>query len=170
MNFIKKLDLYSKKKNHKVILIFDGGGYSYPSKESIGNVQVIFSGYKNTADELIKNYIVENKGKDLFLVTSDRELRNFALKFAIESIASRDFYNLMQGDQAFVANLTYQKSKDNLIKTSQENNDLDMLMEEASKMIVKKKEDFKSDSKSRQKNPLKASKKEKKLIRKIKKL
>ena len=67
-DFIRKLDSYAKQKNHKVILVFDGGGYSFPFTEKIGLVKVIYSGYKQSADDFIKNYIKENKNQNLLLL------------------------------------------------------------------------------------------------------
>lgn len=167
-DFIRKLHFYAKKKNHKVILVFDGGGYSYPFTETIGLVKVIYSGYKQSADDFIKNYIQENKNQNLLLITADRDIRNFASNFNIQSLTSYEFYDLFSNSQESIKPLTAEKTKDTLFKTTEQNiPDLDKLMEEASKIMVRKTEDRKSEPPKKQ-NSL--SKKDKKIVQKIKKL
>src|SRR5437016_886266 len=108
LRFVKKLNYYSKIKNHKVVIVFDGGESSYSTKETIENVDVVYSGYKISADEFIKSYLVENKNQNLFLITSDRDLQKFALSLNIEFISSRRFYDLLNSSEE-IKLLSYKK-------------------------------------------------------------
>ena len=168
--FIKKLHYYAKKKGHKIILFFDGGGFGFPSAENVGLVRVIYSGYKQSADELIKSYILENKNQDLLLITSDREIRSFASQFRVQSLPALDFYFLLKNDQEAPAKaITAEKTKDTLYKTtSQDTPDLDTLMEEASRIMIRKTEDRGQEPKNKHQNSI--SRKDKKLVQKLKKL
>lgn len=166
MSIIQKFNNYAKNKNHQVVLVFDGGQSAYPTKEKICEVLVVYSGYKDSADDVIKNYISENKNSDLLLVTSDRELRNFATKIGIESIAVLDFNRFfiessMQKKQ--VIDKTLHKT------TSSKCYELDELMSESTNKVEVKSEDLDYMIKDTKKSKT-ISKEEKKLIQKLKKL
>ncbi len=167
-DFIKKLNNYAKKRHHKVTIVFDGGGYTFPTTDVFHEVTVIYSGYKYSADEIIKNILDDLKNKELLLITSDNELRNFAKKINIDSIASQEFYGFMKDIKEFVPELSLQKSDDIAHKiTQKEDEELDKLMDEASKTILRKKEDIGPKVKEKFKE---LPKNDKKLIKKIKKL
>lgn len=165
--YVNQLNIYCKKKNHKAILVFDGGTFAYPSKEIIDLVTIIFSGYKSTADQVIKNYISENKGKDLILITSDRDLQKFAKSLNFEFLPVSEFNGfLFNKEKDRVADTI--KIKDQAIKTSNEHNfDLDNLMNKISNIEILKDDDIISN-KHQKANSI--SKTKKQLIKKIKKL
>ena len=95
-NFIGQLGRYAKKRQHKIVLVFDGGPYDRATKERISGVYVVYSGSLESADDYIKRYLKENKELDLLLISSDRDLRNTAKRFNIESMQAPDFYKIMQ--------------------------------------------------------------------------
>ncbi len=166
--FVKQLVLYSQKKRHKVVLVFDGGADDAPYREKVKNVYVVYSGYSQTADDYIKQYILDNKNKDILLVSYDRELRNFASKYSIDSIGSHEFYGIMIAALR-VKNVDGTKISKNIIKTSQASNDeLDQLMQSTN--IEYKADDFVHENKVCTGSFCKVSKKERKIINKIKKL
>lgn len=164
-DFISILNNYAKIKEHKIILVFDGGSYSYPSKQNFDQVTVVYSGYNSSADDTIISIMDEKRSRDILLITSDRELRKFALNISIDSVSSLEFYD-------FVKNLgkvkIESKSDKTLHKTSNDNSlELDQLMQEGTKQIQKKEEIFHSNR--NKKNDM-LSKREKKIDQKLRKL
>lgn len=53
-HFLNQLHYYGKKKGHAIIVIFDGGLFSYPEREIHKSVTVIYAGARRTADDYIK--------------------------------------------------------------------------------------------------------------------
>src|SRR5258708_757099 len=95
-HFLAQLGRYAKRKKHKIILIFDGGSSPMPFVSDHHGVTVVYSGYVDTADDLIKIKLTELQGKDVLLVSSDRELNSWAAKYDMPSIEAADFYELLQ--------------------------------------------------------------------------
>lgn len=165
--FINKIAKYSKKKGHKAIIIFDGGPFGWPTKEKIRGISIIYSGYKQTADESIKQFIIEHRNKNLLLVSSDRELNQWADAAEVVSLDSYHFLLLLK--QALQKPPVHTIKKNNVVKTSEtQNHELDQLMLEASQQIEVKKEDLEGAPIDRAEE--KVSKKEKKQLKKIRKL
>jgi predicted RNA-binding protein with PIN domain len=82
------MDRIFSKRNVKVSLHFDG----YPREElRILNIKIIYS--KNiTADEMIKKEIERSKNpKNLVVITSDLNLKDFAQKCSCKIISSEEF-------------------------------------------------------------------------------
>jgi len=90
--FVVQLAHYLKKRGLKGVIVFDGGESNYQYREKRGNVIVIFSGYKETADEVIATYLQEHREYALLLVTSDRELRNYAETLGKTTMGAPEFY------------------------------------------------------------------------------
>ena len=94
--FIHELGRYAKMRQHKIILVFDGGPYDRTSQERIAGVYVVYSGALESADDYIKRYLKEHKELDILLISSDRELRSAAARYHIESVQAPDFYVMMK--------------------------------------------------------------------------
>ncbi len=142
-SFIARLRRYSAKKKHTIVLVFDGGITNFVSKEIELGLTIIHSGYKQLADDVIKDYLADHAGtEELVLITSDRELRSFAQKLSVESIASDDFFKLLKAaEEETKTSLKKTIQKDIAYKLSeQENPELDILM--VATNIQEKKEDF----------------------------
>lgn len=92
--FLVKLGRYGRKKRHKMVVVFDGGFYEWPSKEKKAGVTVIYSA-RESADEVIQQYLEDHKSKDILLVSSDHELNLFASHLHIVSIGSEEFIYLV---------------------------------------------------------------------------
>jgi predicted RNA-binding protein with PIN domain len=166
--FIRQLSRYVRKKNHKVILVFDAGPFDRSTKEHFDSVCVVYSGLQMTADDYIREYVERNKGADMLLVTSDRELRLHARQASVESMPPDEFYDLIRSTLAAEKNASKYSSKTELIKTTESTNpELDALMLDVIGPIPYKKEDILP---SEQKDLQTKSKKERKLLRQIKKL
>lgn len=167
LKFINELSRYSKKKNHRVVIVFDGGDFSFAAGEVVNDIQIIYSGYKDSADTVIKDYLSENSSRDILLVSSDRELRDFASKLNIDSIKALDFYDFVKKSNSEI--LPKKIKGDTLVyKTSEElDQDLDDLMLDASGKIDFKDEDFKTQNSTHNKR---TEKYQQKVIKKFKKL
>lgn len=165
--FIKQLSAYAAKKSHKIIVVFDAGPFSRSTKERMHGIYVVYSGTRETADDYIRDYVEAHKSEDLLLVTSDRELRRHAAARSVESIESIQFYAMVQEaikKQAAQKGLTVQT-----IKTSQDaDHELDALMSTMD-FVPQKREDV-LPNKSRESDGQQLSKKERHLLKKIKKL
>jgi len=167
--FIDSLGRYAKIRQHKVILVFDGGPYDRPTKERVSGIYVVYAGWSESADDYIKRYLKEHKSLDILLISSDRDLRNTARRCKIESVRSRDFYKTMQ--VALKEGASKKTKETEVIKTiAGYDEELDKIMREGSKVVHKKVEDFIAHKKSRKSKAQKPSKKERKKIKKIKKL
>lgn len=169
MTFIAQLNQYARRKNHRIILVFDGGPYESVYKEMVNVVAVIYSGARKTADDVIKNYISKNSTLDLLLVSSDRELNRYASRFGVASIDSHAFYLLLQED---IDDRRLKKSvcnKGQIIKlTESVNFELDQLMENSLGEVPIKQEDIVSNDIICDQR--KMTKKDRTLLKKLKKL
>jgi len=90
--FVDNLCDYFRKRKLKGVIVFDGGESCYPYHVKKGLVEVIFSGYKESADDVILRYLDEYKGHEVVLVSSDRVLRDYASTLGKESIKADEFY------------------------------------------------------------------------------
>jgi predicted RNA-binding protein with PIN domain len=73
---VNLLGRYAQKRTHKVIIFFDGGAATIPYQEKQKGIVVWFSGQEKTADDLIIEYVYAHKGKDMLIITLDRDLKN----------------------------------------------------------------------------------------------
>ena len=164
--FIKAVTRYAHAKKHMIVLVFDGGASSWletfaPST----HVKVIYVGHGKSADDYIKEYLEAYKHEDIALVSSDRELNRFADKRSIPSLEAHAFMELVEGVVAG-NDKNERKGTSALHKVSStENEALDELMA-ALEPEMKKEEDDKMPS-SKKNMP---SKKERFLLKKVKKL
>lgn len=166
--FIKKLCQYTHKKNHTMQLVFDGGMSLWPEKSNPSTkMQVIYVGKNKSADDYIKDYLDEHKNYEVVLVSSDRELNNFAAQRSIPSIDAQVFLNLLQ--EAFEQKSTAKKSSEQQpYKLIEEDNaTLDALMASLNPSPENKKEEYSKKNYSKEKQ---LSKKERLLLEKLKKL
>ncbi len=169
--FIKQLSEYAHKKKHHVVLVFDGGSYVRPTKEIKGDVQIIYSGYHESADDYIYRYVEKHKSYDMLLISSDRELRKkVAACAAVEAVHPEEFYRLFLQKLCCTPEQVRVNKKSKSLKTSQEENaEVDALMAEFSTLKPMPKSEV-SVHEFREKRPHRKSKKERKLLTKIKKL
>jgi len=163
--FLKLLGNYAKKKKHSIVVIFDGGGSSFSYSENEYGLEIVYSGFQETADDLIVRYVRERRGQEMFLVTSDRELAGFAVGYGVDILKSDKFYEL-------VKDLEIEQKVDmfdsTLYKmTNIESSELDELMKQGTQQIKIKEE---SEEKSRKSSAKKPSRAERRSYQKLKKL
>jgi len=167
--FIATIVRYAQLKNMSIELVFDGGPYGLSDRVSVKNVVVSHSGAQESADDLIKSLIHAYKGRNLLLVSTDRELGRYASLHGVEAIDSADFYRLMR--KAFDAvEVPSKKGNKELVKTTEKTDPaLDTLMAEYTVSIKKGfAEDFPETK--RCSGEKKVSKRERRLEKKIRKL
>src|ERR1700735_5565234 len=99
-SFINKLIKYAHEKNHYMVIVFDGGPHKFPHKAVGKKIEVIYVGTLQTADDYIKDYIQKHQSKDLLLVTSDRELVQFAGRYQVQVVPGDTFYGYLDGSHA----------------------------------------------------------------------
>lgn len=166
--FLIQLGRYVRRKKHSIIVIFDGGSNHLPEKMDQYGVHVVYSGYVESADDLIKKKLITLYGKDALLVSSDRELNDWAAKYDVPSIDAQDFYDLLQG--ALAAQSDGGQFAMEEIHISDEAQDLDTLMEEATRVVPVKQQDLMRKVERRVSPSYKQSKINRRLIEILKKL
>jgi predicted RNA-binding protein with PIN domain len=159
--FINMLGKYGQKKNHHIIVVFDGGPDVWPSQEKDHGILVAYSGIKQSADDLIKKALLQKP--QVLLVTSDNELKA-AAKQGTMVMDSIEFYVLVKQELAHKE----KPVKGTLHKTSAEENPLvDELMRKDSQAIYKGDTESGQERRSKGQTP---SKKERAYLQKLKKL
>lgn len=167
--FIEELGRYARLRGHKVVLVFDGGPYDRAFQERVAGVYVVYAGWQESADDYMKRYLDEHRELDMVLVSSDREVRAAAHRFHIESIPAPDFYSVMR--LALQEELSFKGKETEVVKISEsDNEELDALMRAGSFAVQTKAEDALERIGSRESKAHRASKRDRKTIKKIRKL
>lgn len=151
--FVRLMGKYAQKKNHKIIIFFDGGPHEKPYESRLNGAYVWYAGTNLTADELIIQHAPSYKNKDAALITSVRDLINrtaFSLKVVFEPLF---FYtqvkSAFQSADAISDTIT-------IIKTSENTDEeLDRLMHEAALLPTLHREDNKNPLSSKHITPSK---------------
>lgn len=159
--FINMLGKYAAKKNHHIVVVFDGGPDVWPSQEKDHGILVAYSGIKQSADDLIKKALIQKP--NVLLITSDNELKATA-KLGTMVMDSLEFYTLVKQER-----MPQEKpTKGTVHKTSKEENALiDELMRLDSQAIYKGEAEEGHERRSKGQTP---SKKERAYLQKLKKL
>ena len=89
---IKRLSEFKKRKGHKVTVVFDGWdrGPIEEERSKEGAITIIFSRRGEKADDVIKR-MASRGGKDLLIVTSDRDLAYAASRSGTTVVSSNHF-------------------------------------------------------------------------------
>jgi len=100
---IERLAAYRRIRGHKISVVFDAWGspHVYRQDRSHRGVTIIFTRHGETADEWIKRRL-RDIGAGI-VVTSDREIREYAHQMGIVTIISRDFERKM--DEAILCEM-----------------------------------------------------------------
>lgn len=169
-DWIQKFKEYVRMKNNRIVLVFDAGPDMYGSDDVFGNVTVIYSGQKKSADDVIKSWLLKWRGVEVLVVTSDREIRDFASTLDVVSVGSDDFYKIF--DRVMQQEMRYeQKIMHTLHKVSDvQSLELDELMEKSSRFLG---QDFvirEDVGPIRIRNGKKVSKQDKRMLKKLEKI
>lgn len=166
--FINLLSNYAKKKRHKILLVFDGELDNELLCTQFPFIDIVCSG-TNSADDYIKSYVnnTDKRKNDMLLVSSDRNLCTFVLKYKIPTMDSDAFILLINDQKSKKIPLNNKNTK--IYKTSgKQDSALDKLMQEGSNSLMFK--DELENFQKRKSSSCKLSKKEKEIIRISKKL
>lgn len=166
-HFIKLCGKYGKKKGHKMIVVFDAGPYDRPTQFREHNAYVVYSGIHETADTYIKRYLKKHQEYDVLLITSDSDVARYASRLGIPSMDSAHFHTIMQQEVGKRSREVLEKDAPAVKLKKEERPELDALMQEASKVVPTKSEDMLVEEREPKK---KLSKRERQLMKKIKKL
>ncbi|MGC2310408.1 MAG: NYN domain-containing protein [Candidatus Babeliaceae bacterium] len=156
------LESYTRRKNHSITIVFDGGMSKWPAKMYENQVTLIYSGTALNADTVIKGLITEEcKGKECVIVSSDNDIILYAQQHEIVSIDAVAFYHLMVQQAPVKKHKPTAALKRPGYTSSTE---LDLLMQQSKPLLIKDEaeEEFLESKK--------VSKREKKLQEILKKL
>jgi len=89
---IEKLSNYKRQKNVSISIIFDGwkNGMPIQNQELSRGIKIIYSKLGEKADDVIKR-LIANSSEEIVVVSSDREIRDFAEKHSTVSLSSSEF-------------------------------------------------------------------------------
>jgi uncharacterized protein len=95
---LRRLSDYRRHRGHRITVVFDGwvGGSPMEEQDRAGGIEMIYSRLGEKADEVIKRLLVKS-GEEILVVTSDREIMNFAAHRGKTAIASTSFASLIEG-------------------------------------------------------------------------
>ena len=93
--FIERLATYARATGHQMIIVFDGGGMSYLTREKVHGIKVLYSGYRQTADDVIKELIERHYKEEAMLASSDRELQTYAGSHGVINVGAMNFKTLV---------------------------------------------------------------------------
>jgi len=91
-DIIQKLCEYTKIKGHTVTLVFDGwkNGQLKETVSKLGGLKIVYSKLGENADSVIKR-ILSSSTKHLIVVSSDREISDFAWRKGFAAVTSDEF-------------------------------------------------------------------------------
>lgn len=137
--FLDCLSAYGKRKDHHIIVVFDGGPAARQTESSEGHLTVVYAGQASSADEAIKNRIPGLPCQNTLLVTSDRELRAYAARHGLLSLEPRvfNYYSRLEAAEPR-ARVVKDKGKAHKLEGHESSSDVDALMEKASRIIYHK--------------------------------
>jgi uncharacterized protein len=110
---LRGLSDYRKLRGHRITVVFDGwvGGSPLEERDRAGGIDIIYSRLGEKADEVIKRLLAKGS-EEIMVVTSDREIVNFAARRGKTSIASAAFASLLDGVAAGAASEVPQEAEE----------------------------------------------------------
>lgn len=94
---IEKLGQYKKLKRASITVVFDGwqGGLPMESREMMRGIKITYSKLGEKADQVIMRMIADSS-QEIIVVSSDREIRDFAEKYNFLSVSSSEFLEKLE--------------------------------------------------------------------------
>lgn len=86
-----KLKSYAAYKRVKIVVVFDGGRSQSEQIPKMQGLQIIFSSAPEKADPLIKRLIEKKSDQISMVVSSDREIANYARLYGVKTGSSQSF-------------------------------------------------------------------------------
>jgi len=93
---IAKLTEYSRKRNHKITVVFDGiqNGWADEGRDREEGINIIYSRHGERADDVIKRMAAHTM-EEIVVVSSDREISSYIKKLGKASLPSKEFEMIM---------------------------------------------------------------------------
>ena len=176
--FIIRIARYARISGNVPYIIFDGGDEIRPLFLQQKNVIVVYSGYRESADTVIKGLLEEEQRSEVLLISTDRELNKYAENFDIPSMDSVVFYGyvrdrLREHEQGTLRQRSARASTSEIKKFESRSSspELDALMAEAAgKVMYKDEQVYAQAGRHKPHAPKKNSKLDKRLEALVKKL
>ncbi len=173
--FVELVAAYAHARGHEAILFFDGGTSPYPQESVVDGVTVVESGYRLSADDLLRQKLTDYPPETVIVASSDRAITDDAAAHGIVSIDADAFYYRMVDvlcDKSATPRIPTSRERATRLHRAGEDTLVDLLMEKASAHVRPKKIDLEEEfaREKGQKRGHKKSKAEKRLERVIKKL
>jgi predicted RNA-binding protein with PIN domain len=158
------LGRYVKKRQHKVIMVFDAGPCIYPMQEKKHGITVIYSGSFQSADDTIVKFVQDNAQKEILVISADRELLQQVEQLKAHTLEPLVFYAKVRevctvSDKTEAVQADGSVIKFTIMYDDENYADVDEIMYEAAYMKIPEKDNSDYTSSSIKKNDL--SKKEK---------
>lgn len=176
--FIELVAVYARARGHEAVIIFDGGSSPYPQESVVDGVTVVESGYRQSADDLLRKKLADYPPETVIVASSDRAITDDAESRGIVSIDADAFYHRLVDvvcDKSATPRIPTAKERAVRFHREGEGDEglvddlLNELMEKASAHVRPKKSDI-DDQEPRPTRGRKKSKAERRLERVIKKL
>jgi len=90
---------YRERSRHRLTVVFDGweGGSAYEERDREGGIDILYSRRGEKADDVIKR-LAEKSGREVVVVTSDRDIGHFVERCGGVAVASPVFAGIVAGD------------------------------------------------------------------------
>ena len=94
---IRRVAAYRRARGHRVTVVFDGWmtGPAREERHRRDGVHIIYSGRGETADEVIRRMARAERGAEIVVVSSDREVAEGAMKAGGVAVSSPEFERRM---------------------------------------------------------------------------
>ncbi len=94
---IRRVATYRRSRGHRVTVVFDGWmtGPAHEERHRRDGVHIVYSGRGETADEVIRRMARAERGAEVIVVSSDREVAEGAMKAGGVAISSPEFERRM---------------------------------------------------------------------------
>lgn len=93
--FVTCIARYARLKNHLIHIIFDGGDSPWPIAQTMGAVTVVYSGWNQSADSYIQEFVARKEIMIQLLVSSDIDLGVSIMQRGIPVIDTPSFWNML---------------------------------------------------------------------------
>lgn len=181
---LKKLGAYKKIKLatiKDIIIVYDGGGSIHAMREVHYGVVTLSTGYKNSADDWIIDYVDRHKNQEITLVSMDRALCRTCEQHGAFSIGVFDFAKALDQviqdtqlnvQEEMIGTQSTHKFQtvnfETTVEFPKQPTNLDDLMHDGAHMRTPNKLDTIDENKTKKSNSL--SRQEKVIVKKIKKI
>jgi len=110
---IRSVSLYKRQREHQVTVVFDGweNGSLEEERDRQEGIHIIYSRRGEKADEVIKR-MVQRRGEEFIVVTSDRDIADFVNRRGGVTIPSREFDSLVNRIQSPADSVSMENSED----------------------------------------------------------